>query len=159
MRTIATVRGMRDRARAGRRGPGGDARAGFTFVELLVAMVVLGLLAALAIPSFLGTRDQATGASAQSLLRMGATAMESAAVEPEGYAAITTADLAATEPGVVWTTEAGALAGSDAITVSAVGPGGYTLATVSDSGVVYELVKDLASSPTVTRTCGVGCTW
>ena len=159
MRAIATTRGMRDTGRAARRGRGGDRRAGFTFVELLVAMIVLGLLAAVMIPAFLGTRDRATGATAQSLLRMGATAFESAAVEPESYAAVTTAELEAVEPAVTWTTAADAQASADAITVSGVSPAGYTLSTVSESGVVYEFVKDLAGSPAVTRTCGPDCSW
>lgn len=136
----------------------GGAR-GFTFVEVLVTTIVLGLLAALVIPSFLGTRDRATGASAQSLLRMGATAMESASVEPGTYATITTADLEAAEPAVQWTTTPGAEARDDAITLSALSPTGYTLTTTSESGVVYELVKDLTGSPTVNRTCGPACTW
>ncbi len=149
MRAIATIHG----------GRGGDRRGGFTFVELLVAMIMLGLLAAIAIPSFLGTRDTATGASAQSLLRMGATAYETAAVEPEGYASITTADLAAAEPAVTWTTAAGAQAAADSITVSGVSASGYTLTTVAESGVAYAIVKDLTATPAVTRTCGPGCTW
>lgn len=142
-------------ARTGGRG----VKRGFTFVEVLITTIVLALLAAVMIPSLLGTRDRATGASAQSLLRVGATAMESAAVEPETYASITTADLAVAEPAVQWTTVAGAEARDDAVTVSGVSPAGYTLTTTSESGIVYELVKDLTAAPTVTRTCGAGCTW
>jgi type IV pilus assembly protein PilA len=149
MRAIGTIHG----------GRGADRRGGFTFVELLVAMIMLGLLAALAIPAFLGTRDTATGASAQSLLRIGATAVETASVEPEGYASVTTADLAAAEPAVSWTTAAGAMAADDAVTVSGVSATGYTLTTVAESGVAYSLVKDLTASPAVTRTCGPGCRW
>ena len=66
---------------AHRTDPRGTGRpGGFTFVEVLVTTIVLGLLTALVIPSFLGTRDRANGATAESLLRVGATAVETASV-------------------------------------------------------------------------------
>ncbi len=136
-----------------------QATGGFTFVEVLLVTIVLGLLAALAIPSFLGTRDQATGATAEALLRTGASAVETASVDHEGYAALTTGALETAEPAVAWSTSAGASARDDAITVTGLGPQGYTLSTVSESGVTYTLAKDLGASPAVTRTCGAGCTW
>jgi type IV pilus assembly protein PilA len=132
---------------------------GFTFVELLVAMIVLGLLAAVMIPVFLGQREKAHGASAESLLRNGASAMEAAAVDTQSYALVTTADLAAAEPNTRWMTAPGASAADDEISVTGLGPQGYTLSTTSTSGTVYVLEKDLTGRPTVTRTCGAGCTW
>ncbi|MGE4031865.1 MAG: type II secretion system protein [Thermoleophilia bacterium] len=140
-------------------GAGMQRTGGFTFVEVLLVTIVLGLLAALAIPSFLGTRDQATGATAEALLRTGASAVETASVDHEGYAALTTDALEAAEPAVSRSTSAGASARDDAITITGLGPDGYTLSTVSESGVTYVLEKDLTTSPAVTRTCGTGCTW
>ena len=83
---------------------------GFTFVELLVAMIVLGLLAAVMIPVFLGQREKADGASAESLLRNGASTMEAAAVDTQSYALVTADRLAATEPNTEWLTAPGASA-------------------------------------------------
>lgn len=134
-------------------------QAGFTFVELLVAMIVLGLLAAVMIPSVLGQREKAEGASAQALLRTAAAGLEAAAVDADGYAGLTTARLAATEPSVSWLAAAGARTPEDQVSVTDLTPQGYTLTTTSASGRAYVVAKDLAGAPTVTRTCGPGCDW
>jgi type IV pilus assembly protein PilA len=57
---------------------------GFTLVELLVVMLILGILAAIAIPSFFNQRDKATDASAKSMARTSETAMETYATENGG---------------------------------------------------------------------------
>lgn len=134
-------------------------QAGFTFVEFLVAMIVLGLLAAVMIPAVLGQREKAEGASAESLLRTGASTMEAASVDTQGYAPITTDRLAAAEPNVSWLSAPGARASESQVSVTGLGPQGYTLSTTSASGTVYVLEKDLTAQPTVTRSCGAGCTW
>lgn len=132
---------------------------GFSFVEVLVVTIVLGLLAALIIPSMLNARERATEATAASLLRSASSAVEAAAVEPGGYGSLTAADLAVVEPGVVWLAGPGARAGDDEVSLSSVGPEGYVLSTTTASGTVYALAKDLTASPTVSRTCGPGCDW
>lgn len=134
-------------------------QAGFTLIEMLVTMIVLGLLAAVMIPAVLGQRQKAEGASAESLLRTGASTMEAASVDADGYPAITTARLAAAEPNLSWLDSAGARAPENEVSVTALGPQGYTLSTASASGRVYVFEKDLSTRPTVHRTCGAGCTW
>ncbi len=52
------------------------ADSGFTLVEILVVMLIIGLLAAIAVPSFLGQRDKAHDASAKTSVRTAATAIE-----------------------------------------------------------------------------------
>lgn len=133
--------------------------AGFTFVEMLVTVIMIGLLSAIMIPVFLGTRDTAAGASAESLLRNGAATVETVAVDSDGYAGVTTAQLGAVEPNLAWLATPGAQAPRNEVTIGDLGPGGYTLSTTTASGVTYRLHKDVASTPTVTRTCGTGCTW
>jgi type IV pilus assembly protein PilA len=57
---------------------------GFTLVELLVVMLILGLLAAIAIPSFFNQRDKARDADAKSGVRTAQTAMETFATDNGG---------------------------------------------------------------------------
>lgn len=54
-----------------------EEQGGFTLVELLVVVAILAIVAAIAIPVFLRQREKAYVADVQSLLRNGATAMES----------------------------------------------------------------------------------
>jgi type IV pilus assembly protein PilA len=69
--------------------------SGFTLVELLVVMLILGLLAAIAIPAFFNQRDKARDASAKEAVRTAETAMETYATDHNG--AYTGADNAALE--------------------------------------------------------------
>lgn len=73
--------------------------SGFTLVELLVVMLILGLLAAIAIPSFFNQRDKARDADAKSGVRTAETAMETHATDNDGvYGGITAAGLIVIEP-------------------------------------------------------------
>ena len=58
--------------------------SGFTLVELLVVMLILGLLAAIAIPAFFNQRDKAKDASAKESVRTAETAMETYATDHDG---------------------------------------------------------------------------
>jgi type IV pilus assembly protein PilA len=58
--------------------------SGFTLVELLVVMLILGILAAIAIPTFFNQRDKARDSDAKVGARTAETAMETYATENGG---------------------------------------------------------------------------
>ncbi len=76
----------------------GEGEAGFTLIELLVVMLILGILAAIAIPAFFNQREKAKDASAKSMARTAETAMETYATDHGGvYTGVAPADLNAIE--------------------------------------------------------------
>jgi type IV pilus assembly protein PilA len=90
------------RAKVGARLSGEKSEAGFTLIELLVVMLILGILAAIAIPAFFNQREKATDAQAKSAARTAETAMETFATEHGGkYTGATATNLHEIEPTLV----------------------------------------------------------
>jgi type IV pilus assembly protein PilA len=71
-----------------------EREGGFTLIELLVVIIIIGILAAIAIPTFLRQREKGYRADMKSALKNAATATESYATEKGGdYSAVADADL------------------------------------------------------------------
>jgi type IV pilus assembly protein PilA len=76
----------------------GDREAGFTLIELLVVMLILGILAAIAIPAFFNQKNKANDASSKAYAKTAQTAMETYATDNGGsYAGADEAALRAIE--------------------------------------------------------------
>ena len=103
--------------------------AGFTLVEILVVVLILGLLAAIAVPAFFAQRDKARDAEAKVQVRTAETAMETFAADHDGkYQGADEAALEAIEP-TLRTVPAGDL------TVQPLGASGqYRVAVVAATG-------------------------
>ena len=122
--------------------------SGFTLVELLVVMLILGLLAAIAIPSFFNQRDKARDADAKSAVRTAQTAMETYATDNGGsYAGADPADLQAIESTL---NNVGAR-----LTVPAAAADSYTVQVESESGATQLFRIARAANGTTALTCDV----
>jgi type IV pilus assembly protein PilA len=127
----------------------GDREAGFTLIELLVVMLILGILAAIAIPAFFNQRDKANDAQAKSMARSAETAMETYATDHGGvYTGVSPADLNLIEETIVVAGEEETPDGPYLSAAAAAGAngGGYTLTVTSpETSNTFTIERDEGS--------------
>lgn len=121
---------------------------GFSLIELLVVILIIGILAAIAIPSFLNHKAKASDVAAKELARTAQTAAETIGTDNGGrYSTVTPTTLNATESTIpigVSTTNAYLSAASGTATT-------FVVTTMSTTGDTYTITRNANGS--VSRTC------
>ncbi|HET9075504.1 MAG TPA: prepilin-type N-terminal cleavage/methylation domain-containing protein [Acidimicrobiales bacterium] len=80
---------------------------GFTLIELMVVVLIIAILLAIAIPTFLGARNQANSRAVQSTLRNALTAEQTYYTNNQSFGDTTTSpNINSIEPNITWATAA-----------------------------------------------------
>lgn len=127
------------RARIGAR-LNGDAEAGFTLIELLVVMLILGILAAIALPAFFNQKEKAGDSKAKENAHTAQVAVETYATENGGsYTGVTMEKLHKIEPTLPSTEPE---AGKEGIKVSTTASNKYKIESISSNNHVFSIINE-----------------
>jgi type IV pilus assembly protein PilA len=122
---------------------------GFTLIELLVVILIIGILAAIAIPSFLSQKGKASDSSAKELARTAETTAETYATDHGGnYEGLSAPELQKYEPTIL--TKAGNGNAYLSAASSAAGTE-YLVTATSTSGHTFTIKKE--ANGEVLRSC------
>jgi type IV pilus assembly protein PilA len=124
---------------------------GFTLIELLVVILIIGILAAIALPAFLNQREKAQDSAAKSDVRTAQTAMETYYTDHQSYTGATSDPTGANANSLENIEPALKNANQLTVTPNAAGDG-YTISVVSKGtdGTKFSITNNQG---TVSRAC------
>lgn len=112
--------------------------AGFTLIEVMVVVLVIGILLAVGVPTYLGARERAQDQSARATLRSAQTTAAVIYVDNGTFRDASVRNLRTAEPGFTWRGTNSASRDQDEISVAATRDGAeWGGATMSDSGMCF----------------------
>ncbi|HEY7522126.1 MAG TPA: type II secretion system protein [Candidatus Limnocylindrales bacterium] len=114
---------------------------GYTLVEILVAILILGVIMAIAIPVMIGARERAQNSAAKASVRGALMAGRIIFSTEQDYAAATLVLLNSTEPSIDWVDATSTSAYPTTVSRDTTG-GVLTLAAYSVSGTCFFLMDD-----------------
>jgi len=125
---------------------------GFTLIELLVVILIIGILAAIAIPSFLNQKSKASDAGAMELVHTAQIAMETCATDNNGLYNTANCNTPTALQGYEITIPIISGSGNAwLLAVTTPTTGGYKVTTASTSGDTYSITR--TNTGALLRTC------